>query len=33
VLDAQATRLNAILDEIKVACWKPDPAGTPCKVA
>lgn len=32
VLDAQAARLNAILDEIKVACWKPDPAGTPCKV-
>lgn len=33
VLDAQANRLNQILDEIKVACWKPDPAGTPCRVA
>jgi multiple sugar transport system substrate-binding protein len=32
VLDAQARQLNAILDEVKVACWKPDPAGTPCKV-
>ena len=32
VLDAQAAKLNAILDEIKVPCWKPDPAGTPCKV-
>jgi len=33
VLDAQAAKLNAILDQIKVACWKPDPAGTPCRVA
>ena len=32
VLDAQARQLNTILDEVKVACWKPDPAGTPCKV-
>ena len=32
VLDAQAAKLNAILDELKVACWKPDPAGTSCKV-
>jgi multiple sugar transport system substrate-binding protein len=32
VLDAQARQLNAILAEVKVACWKPDPAGTPCKV-
>lgn len=33
VLDAQATQLNAILDELKVACWRPDPAGSPCRVA
>lgn len=33
VLDAQATQLNAILDQANVACWDPDPAGTPCKVA
>ncbi|NUR73446.1 MAG: extracellular solute-binding protein [Hamadaea sp.] len=32
-LDAQATKLNAILDEAKVACWKPDPAGSPCRAA
>ncbi len=32
VLDAQAVKLNAILDEVKVPCWAPDPAGTPCKV-
>jgi multiple sugar transport system substrate-binding protein len=32
VLDNQARQLNVILDEVKVACWKPDPAGTPCKV-
>jgi multiple sugar transport system substrate-binding protein len=32
VLDTQARQLNAILDEVKVACWKPDPAGTPCRV-
>jgi multiple sugar transport system substrate-binding protein len=32
VLDAQANQLNSILDEVKVACWKPDPAGSPCKV-
>jgi multiple sugar transport system substrate-binding protein len=33
VLDAQAVKLNAILDEAKVACWKPDPAGSPCRAA
>ncbi|BCB91636.1 ABC transporter substrate-binding protein [Phytohabitans suffuscus] len=33
VLDAQAGQLNAILDELKVACWRPDPAGSPCRVA
>ncbi|MDQ7906420.1 ABC transporter substrate-binding protein [Phytohabitans sp. ZYX-F-186] len=33
VLDAQATQLNVILDELKVACWRPDPAGSPCRVA
>jgi len=33
VLDTQAGQLNAILDELKVACWRPDPAGTPCRVA
>jgi multiple sugar transport system substrate-binding protein len=32
VLDAQAGKLNAILDELKVPCWKPDPSGSPCKV-
>lgn len=34
VLDAQATGLNAILDELKVACWRPDPveAGQTCRV-
>lgn len=32
VLDAQAAGLNAILDELKVPCWAPDPAGSPCKV-
>ncbi|MFC0527359.1 ABC transporter substrate-binding protein [Phytohabitans kaempferiae] len=33
VLDAQAGQLNTILDELKVACWRPDPAGSPCRVA
>ncbi|BCB77384.1 ABC transporter substrate-binding protein [Phytohabitans flavus] len=33
VLDSQAGQLNAILDELKVACWRPDPAGSPCRVA
>jgi multiple sugar transport system substrate-binding protein len=33
VLDAQAVKLNAILDEVKVACWRPDPVGSPCRVA
>ncbi|WP_020523751.1 ABC transporter substrate-binding protein [Catelliglobosispora koreensis] len=32
VLDAQAVKLNAILDEVKVSCWKPDPLSTPCRV-
>jgi len=31
VLDDQAGKLNAILDQLKVACWQPDPAGSPCK--
>jgi multiple sugar transport system substrate-binding protein len=33
VLDAQAKQLNAILDELKIACWQPDQAGNPCRVA
>ncbi|HET8660907.1 MAG TPA: extracellular solute-binding protein, partial [Micromonosporaceae bacterium] len=32
VLDAQARQLNTILDQLKVPCWKPDPAGATCKV-
>jgi multiple sugar transport system substrate-binding protein len=32
VLDAQATALNSILDQLKVACWRPDPAGQTCRV-
>jgi multiple sugar transport system substrate-binding protein len=31
VVDDQAGKLNAILDQLKVPCWKPDPAGSPCK--
>jgi multiple sugar transport system substrate-binding protein len=33
VLDAQATELNKILDDVKAPCWQPDPAGAPCKAA
>ena len=33
VLDAQATQLNAIMDELKVPCWQPDPAGANCRAA
>lgn len=33
VLDAQAGQLNAILDELKVPCWRPDPVLSPCRVA
>ena len=33
VLDAQAKQLNTIMDELKVACWQPDPAGSPCRAA
>jgi multiple sugar transport system substrate-binding protein len=33
VLDAQATQLNAILDQLKVPCWQPDPADSPCRAA
>jgi len=33
VLEAQAGQLNAILDELKVPCWQPDPAGNPCRAA
>lgn len=33
VVEAQAARLNTILDELKVPCWKPDPAGSPCRAA
>jgi multiple sugar transport system substrate-binding protein len=35
VLDAQASQLNAILDGLKVPCWRPDPvaSGTACRVA
>ncbi|MGW0433580.1 ABC transporter substrate-binding protein [Micromonospora sp. NPDC003197] len=34
VLDAQARQLDAILAELKVPCWRPDPvaAGQPCRV-
>ncbi|MFC6016910.1 ABC transporter substrate-binding protein [Plantactinospora solaniradicis] len=34
VLDRQAQQLNAILDEAKVPCWRPDPvaAGQTCRV-
>jgi multiple sugar transport system substrate-binding protein len=34
VLDAQARQLNAILDELKVPCWRPDPvaSGQQCRV-
>ncbi|WP_238452973.1 ABC transporter substrate-binding protein [Micromonospora sp. ATA51] len=32
VLDSQAKALNTILDELKVPCWKPDPAGAACRV-
>jgi multiple sugar transport system substrate-binding protein len=32
VLDSQAKLLNTILDELKVPCWKPDPAGAICRV-
>ena len=33
VLDAQAKQLNTIMDELKVACWQPDPAGAACRAA
>jgi len=33
VLDAQAGQLNAILDELKVPCWRPDPDDTVCRAA
>jgi multiple sugar transport system substrate-binding protein len=33
VLDAQAGQLNAILDQLKVPCWQPDPAGAACRAA
>jgi multiple sugar transport system substrate-binding protein len=33
VLDAQAGQLNAIMDQLKVPCWQPDPAGSPCRAA
>ncbi|GAA2479256.1 ABC transporter substrate-binding protein [Winogradskya humida] len=33
VLDAQATELNKILDELKIPCWQPDPAGANCRAA
>jgi len=33
VLDAQAGQLNAILSELKIPCWKPDPAGGDCRAA
>ena len=33
VLDAQAAQLNAIMDELKVPCWQPDPAGEKCRAA
>jgi len=33
VLDAQAAALNAILGELKVPCWRPDPDDNPCQAA
>ncbi len=33
VLDEQATELNKILDELKIPCWQPDPAGANCRAA
>ena len=32
VLDAQANQLNAILGELKIPCWLPDPPTDPCRV-
>ncbi|BCJ48798.1 ABC transporter substrate-binding protein [Actinoplanes sp. NBRC 14428] len=33
VLDAQARELDRILGELRIPCWRPDPAGNPCRVA
>jgi multiple sugar transport system substrate-binding protein len=33
VLNAQAGQLNAIMDELKVPCWQPDPAVAACRAA
>ncbi|TDV52166.1 ABC transporter substrate-binding protein [Actinophytocola oryzae] len=32
-LDAQSRVMNGLLTDIGVACWSPDPAGSPCEVA
>jgi multiple sugar transport system substrate-binding protein len=32
VLDAQGGQLDVILSQLKVPCWKPDPANTVCQV-
>ncbi|MFL6123691.1 extracellular solute-binding protein [Actinophytocola sp.] len=32
-LDNQAKVMNQLLGELKVACWAPDPPGSPCEVA
>lgn len=32
-LDAQSRIMNQLLAELKVPCWRPDPAGSPCEVA
>jgi multiple sugar transport system substrate-binding protein len=32
-LDDQAKVMNGLLAELKVSCWSPDPAGSPCEVA
>jgi multiple sugar transport system substrate-binding protein len=33
VLDSQAKQLNTIMDELKIPCWQPDPAGGNCRAA
>jgi multiple sugar transport system substrate-binding protein len=33
VLDAQGTQLDAILEELDIPCWLPDPASDSCRVA
>ena len=33
VLDAQGAELNKIMDDLKIPCWQPDPAGADCRAA